>query len=200
MKLHNLLLTAALFVSSAIAFAKDYDDYTWYNESGKNTITVSLTKPKNQNGFKYAVYDVDALARITNEVNADNTIAEKDKADTISQRMNEHVWTLNAVKGGTAYTKITLPKGEDAVRFGVIEYNHNVSSVPNISNNFAFYTTKSTPANTVYFGKLDDMGGGNDKSAEITFGAPLPAPVVTLLIALGFGGALVMYRNRKVKA
>ena len=28
-------------------------------------------------------------------------------------------------------------------------------------------------------------------------GAPLPAPVVTLLIALGFGAALVMYRNRK---
>ena len=30
-----------------------------------------------------------------------------------------------------------------------------------------------------------------------TAGSPLPAPVVTLLIALGFGAALVMYRNRK---
>ena len=28
-------------------------------------------------------------------------------------------------------------------------------------------------------------------------GTPLPAPFVTLLIALGFGAALVMYRNRK---
>ena len=28
-------------------------------------------------------------------------------------------------------------------------------------------------------------------------GSPLPAPLVTLLIALGFGAALVMYRNRK---
>ena len=30
-----------------------------------------------------------------------------------------------------------------------------------------------------------------------TIGQPLPTPVVTLLIALGFGAALVMYRNRK---
>jgi len=42
---------------------------------------------------------------------------------------------------------------------------------------------------------------GNESEGGETFGQPLPAPVVTLLIALALGGALVMYRNRKqVKA
>lgn len=36
---------------------------------------------------------------------------------------------------------------------------------------------------------------------QIAFGQPLPAPLATLLIALGFGAAFVLYRNRKqVKA
>ena len=40
-----------------------------------------------------------------------------------------------------------------------------------------------------------------DKTAQFRFGSPLPTPVVTLLIALGFGAAFMMYRNRKqVKA
>jgi len=58
--------------------------------------------------------------------------------------------------------------------------------------------------NVIYFGKSNWVGKyqngamflmGGEKLDQ--FGAPLPAPVVTLLIALGFGAALVMYRNRK---
>ena len=45
--------------------------------------------------------------------------------------------------------------------------------------------------NTIVF----DDGQGN--KAKVTFGEPLPTPVITLLIALGFGAAFVMYRNRK---
>ena len=46
---------------------------------------------------------------------------------------------------------------------------------------------------------LFDDGKGN--TAKVTFGSPLPTPIITLLIALGFGAAFVMYRNRKqVKA
>ena len=56
----------------------------------------------------------------------------------------------------------------------------------------------------LYFGKSNWIGSKNNgalflisgKKAD-TMGSPLPAPVVTLLIALGFGAALVMYRNRK---
>ena len=42
---------------------------------------------------------------------------------------------------------------------------------------------------------------GSESEGGGVVGSPLPAPVVTLLIALFFGAALVMYRNRKqVKA
>ena len=37
----------------------------------------------------------------------------------------------------------------------------------------------------------------NRTDPEIAFGQPLPAPLATLLIALGFGALFVMYRNRK---
>ena len=39
--------------------------------------------------------------------------------------------------------------------------------------------------------------GIHGSESKGTMGAPLPAPVVTLLIALAFGGALVMYRKHK---
>lgn len=202
MKLHNLLLTAALFVTAAAAFAgakttKDYDDYTWFNGSKKNVVEVTLTKFNNQNGFKYAVYDVDALERITAEVNADASIKDNKKSGVIAERMKGYIWDLKAKKNGSAVTTITLPKDATAVRFGVIEYNHSVYSVPNVSDSqFHFYTLGDTPANVVLYGK-PGKGGGNDKSAQISFGAPLPTPVVTLLIALAFGAGFVMYRNRK---
>lgn len=54
---------------------------------------------------------------------------------------------------------------------------------------------------------LAELDTGNNVRAYFgiygkeSFGSPLPTPVVTLLIALGFGAAFVMYRNRKqVKA
>ena len=41
----------------------------------------------------------------------------------------------------------------------------------------------------------------SNQDPQIAFGQPLPTPIATLLIALGFGAAFVMYRNRKsVKA
>ena len=58
--------------------------------------------------------------------------------------------------------------------------------------------------NCIYFGKSNWLGKYNNGAMfvdGVPAGSPLPAPVVTLLIALGFGAALVMYRNRKqVKA
>ena len=213
MKLRNLLLTAALFLSSAVAFAapkatKDYDDYSWLNESGMRTIKVTLNQlSANQNGFSYAVYDVDALARITKEVYEDDSIKSNKKEKEIENRMKSYIWVLNEAKGAnaTSDTFISLDKDNTEVRFGVIEYNGqpknvNVSSVPNISKNgFHFYTLSEDPNNVVYYGKTGtgENGTGNDKSAQIIFGAPLPTPVVTLLIALAFGTGFMMYRNRK---
>ena len=60
----------------------------------------------------------------------------------------------------------------------------------------------------LYFGKSNWINSYNNGAIFLisgkkmdSMGAPLPTPVVTLLIALGFGAAFVMYRNRKqVKA
>ena len=201
MKLRNLLLTAALFVSSAVAFAgsKDYEDYSWNNSEKLSTVNVTLQKFGTQGGFSYAVYDIDALNRITAEVNADTSIKKNQKEKEINKRMESYIWELkDPGENDTSVTTIALKNGTYVANFGVI--GKGVYSVPNVSNQFHFYTTEETPANVVYFGKSSDSGHGNDKSARISFGAPLPAPVVTLLIALGFGAALVMYRNRKVNA
>ena len=200
MKLRNLLLTAALFLTAGIAFAdsfENYADYSWNNKENWNKIDVTLTKFQNQEGFDYAVYDVDAY----NEIVAGKTFNnENQKAKYALEELKKinKVWDLrDPGKNNSLVTVINLPKDTSVANFGVIA-KEKIYSVPNISNNFYFYQLSSTPANTVYFGKLvSDSGEGNDKSAEVTFGQPLPAPVVTLLIALAFGGAFVMYRNRK---
>ena len=215
MKLHNLLLTAALFLSAATAFADtkkatDYDDYSWFNGSQKNTVEVTLKQlSANQGGFSYAVYDVNAMNKITKDVKADTSIKNNKKDDEIMKRMKDggYIWDLGKAQGtdATKVITITLEEGKNNVRFGVIEYNGqlknvNVSSVPNTSTNgFHFYTLNENPSNVVYYGKTGTGadGKGNEKSAQITFGAPLPTPVVTLLIALAFGAGFVMYRNRK---
>ena len=229
MKLHNLLLTAVLFLSAGAALAKNPHDnqesaaytpsehpYTWTNTDNWSKIDVTLTKFQNQEGFKYAVYDTkisSALIAKFNEIKAvvenDETIAKDNKLTVIVDRLHEagynNVWLLNEPAKGngkgessSAVTVIQLPEGTSVEEFGVIEYNHSVFSDVNTTHNFFFYTNDSVPANTVFYGKTySDSGSGNDKSAKVTFGQPLPAPVVTLLIALGFGAALVMYRNRK---
>ncbi len=206
MKLHNLLLTAALFVSSAVAFAAseavDYSDYSWYNESGKNTINVTLTQFDNQWGFTYAVYDVNEYNKVI-EGKTFNSLKKEQEYAFAKLKDAGKIWNLTKPehKNGSAVTKITLPSDKTKVTFGVICYNQDVTSVPNVSKNYYFYNLKDSPHNTVYYGFINgNEGGGNDKAAQVTFGAPLPAPVMTLLIALGFGAALVMYRNRKVKA
>ena len=158
---------------------------------------MTLTKFQNQEGFDYAVYDVDAY----NEIVAGKTFNnENQKAKYALDELKKinKVWELrDPGNNNSLVTVINLPKDTSVANFGVIA-KEKIYSVPNISNNFYFYQLSSTPANTVYFGKLvSDSGEGNDKSAEVTFGQPLPAPVVTLLIALAFGGAFVMYRNRK---
>ena len=66
---------------------------------------------------------------------------------------------------------------------------------------FYFNTSNSSPSARIIFTPVEAGNGtGTDDTNSGTVGSPLPAPVVTLLIALGFGAALVMYRNRKAKA
>lgn len=208
MKLRNLLLTAALFVTATATFAKsfqDYDDYIWTNKEKLSTVNVSLRKFQNQTGYSYSVFDVDAAKSILAKANAAgitfNNENQRSKYVIDELKKQNKIWDLkNPGKNNVVTTAIVSPKGTYVEHFGVIE--QKVLSVPNISNNYYFYQFMDTPENIVFYGyPTENEGHGNDLSAQITFGAPLPAPVVTLLIALGFGAALVMYRNRKqVKA
>ncbi|MBP5294109.1 MAG: hypothetical protein J6Y95_00135 [Lachnospiraceae bacterium] len=207
MKLRNLLITAALFLSAGITFAgsQDYDDYSWNNQSRWTKIDVTLTKFKNQTDYQYSVYDVDAYNKILNDAIAkgEKFNNENQKANYVIPKLAEanKVWDLrDPGQNNSLVTVINLPEGTTVENFGVIGKD-KVSSVPNISNNFYFYQLSDTPANTVYFGKIgSDSGHGNDRAAKVTFGQPLPTPVVTLLIALALGAGFVMYRNRKQQA
>jgi hypothetical protein len=229
MKLRNLLLIAALFLSAGAAFATNPHNqeeantyipsehpYTWTNTQNWSKVDVTLTKFQQQEGFKYAVYDtknssdlISKFNEIKAVVEADENIAKDNRLNVIVDRLHaagyNNIWLLKEPAKGngknqssSAVTVIQLPEETSVEEFGVIEYNHSVFSDKNITNNFFFYTNDSVSANTVFYGKVySDSGDGNNKSARVTFGQPLPAPIVTLLIALGFGAALVMYRNRK---
>lgn len=201
MKLRNLLLTSALFLAAGAAFAEsfvNYEDYSWNNKNNKKTIEVTLTKFENQGGFTYSVYDVDAYNQIVDGKSFNNENQKSKYALDELKKINK-VWDLkDPGANNSLVTVIDLPEGTSVANFGVIG-KEKIYSVPNISNNSYFYQLDGTPANIVYFGAITptNNGLGNDRSAMVTFGQPLPAPLVTLLIALGFGAALVMYRNRK---
>ena len=104
--------------------------------------------------------------------------------------------------------QFSVPVPDEIVEIGLTGGNGNGNFTESIyvksaTNGNDFYTIGE--GNVIYFGKGNWIGKYNNGAMFLVggepFGAPLPAPVVTLLIALGFGAALVMYRNRKqVKA
>lgn len=77
----------------------------------------------------------------------------------------------------------------------------DVSSITNIANADGDLFYRITDENIfLAFGTATTNEEGavvRNGDPEIAFGQPLPAPLATLLIALGFGAAFVMYRNRK---
>ena len=194
MKLRSLLLTAALFVSAGFAFAGnsidesiyDISDYTWTKTTEGQAVPITLVKG-NQGGFKYAVYDVNAYSEIS----------KMKWKDAVKKYEGKSLWLIDT---GTNYVR--LPEG--VTELGVVAITKGVYSSDNATDKWLFYRTKGSTdfEFSVSFGKpTDDQGGGNNKSAKITFGSPLPTPVVTLLIALALGAGFVMYRGRKqVKA
>ena len=59
MKLHNLVLTAALFLTAGIASAEVFENngnIGWNNSSHDNTVTINVTY-YGQDGFSFAAYD-----------------------------------------------------------------------------------------------------------------------------------------------
>ena len=216
MKLHNLLLTAALFLSAGAVFAtkpsdkQDLEattpsttsvstvkisDFTWTASEYVETVNVNLKKD-GQGGYIYAVYD----ASLYDTLKADplfSNLNPKKNREAAEAKYAGKLWFLDE-----GDNEITL----NGVRtLGVISNSpHTAFSSNNPETGFLFYQQGTLVNNTVYFagnkvsyGKDPNKNGGGTHAADITFGAPLPAPIATLLIALGFGAAFVMYRNRK---
>jgi hypothetical protein len=233
MKLHNILLTAALFISAGIASALDEspaDEETiqsftfntannvyYWQTAGNNTLTVTLMQYKgeatDEDGWTYYAvgYDKDGIAweqalTLENENISGTEITGKDKAALPTYRNGD----FDAYKFDVSFNDKEIEKIGIRGRNG--SGNQNVYSA---DNNQATNKTHFSDQNTetvLFFGKNQFQNG--TIAAVITaggsyvnngnggnMGAPLPAPVATLLIALGFGAALLMYRNRKqVKA
>ena len=174
MKLRSLLLTAALFLSTAAAFAEIVSvdpgpGWYWQMPDGETSLTVTLTKNKGAN-WHYGLYSLNS-AWETELDNGENEISLDEGVTQVG------VWAYQGNGGGA-------PEKKDAYSAGAI------------SNGAGFHF--SNTGTVISFGKESDKASVDfGENGGGTFGAPLPTPVATLLIALGFGAALVMYRNRK---
>ena len=165
-----------------------WDDYSLcgYDKDGKLIATEKLTVAENQTALSAA----DAMKGLDIDDEIKNNIAHFTGTHTAYQF---------AVNFGTDVASIGLVGGNNK--------NHLVYSITNNkTNNGLFFSAIDENGDAVYLGKdqwsstLNFNNGAVFLVAE-TVGSPLPAPVTTLLIALAFGAAFVVYRNRKqVKA
>ena len=225
MKLRNLLLTAALFISASAAFAIEASTHTHFTTMPRTpgmknlSITVFRMNGETDDGWSYTVYGYtkDANGNIINS--ATTTLATFDGKTTPWVRDDELIdQAIASIEGLPAdirtglmnnavnYYKLTIavPDTIDELGFkggaGGGNTTTSISDNPATNGNHFF---SYGDGNVIYFGKNQFIPGYNNGAVIVaeTVGSPLPAPVVTLLIALVFGSALVMYRNRKqVKA
>jgi len=241
MKLHNLLLTAALFVSASIASAVEepesylsfqtgtntvnHNTYTTYYltpAAGSNTLDVTLLQyagnaNKEKGWTYYAIgYKTDGTTAWEKALTLEN--ARKEGSGITGGGI-----TLTAEQQAFAES-IGTPEDGDSIKayMFTVTYDNEVtasiafegrngdakklvSSFVNTAatNDFHFSDIENTDS-ILLFGKNEFTGtdvkgmiSTNGIPEASVVGSPLPAPLVTLLIALGFGAALVMYRNRK---
>ncbi len=237
MKLHNLLLSAALLltIGAASAFAADpatedtltETTYTlntptnggfYYATSGNNTLTVTLlqyagTAESTQGWTYYAVgYKADGTTKTFEQaLTLDNTnVTGRELTDaeiaTLKTYRTPDGDGLHAYEFTVSFDAETTEKIGFAGRNGAD--NKLVYSPINEAPSNGYHFSDKGTESILFFGKKE-FKNGNLKAQIMSsaayvngenggaMGAPLPAPVVTLLIALGFGAALVMYRNRK---
>ncbi len=195
MKLHNLIITAALFLTAGIASAAptyndgnliiDYENATslnqnivynartnyWRTTSEEPTYRASISlSVKGNDDFVYELYQVGG----TWSKELENTGWQTVQLPVLS--------TLDGAN--TTYAlRVSDYVTEPNLIFHSVHANYQ-SAYSYVGNSTVDFTTGS-------------FSNPSDKKAQFIFGSPLPTPVVTLLIALGFGAAFVMYRNRK---
>ena len=226
MKLRNLLLVAALFFSAGAAFAEEpvtqddvlqttYDFGTttkgyYYSTNGNNALTVTLLQyagtAVDESGWTYFVvgYKADGTTQTFYEpltLSNENITGRELTADEIAA-----LTTYRSPGDDKLYAyEFTVPFDESVTeKIGFAGRNGSdgklVYSIVNVAKENDFHFSDKTTKSILFFGKNDFENGklkAQIMSDGIVVGSPLPAPVVTLLIALGFGAMLVMYRNRK---
>ena len=235
MKLHNLLLAAALFLSAGTAaFAVDpaTPQQFFSIEKTDNMKTLDIYMFRMNEGWNYSIsgYTAETPEGGVEDDESEPTLVlsyksnlsgtqyleakTKKKVQAFIKAMDKNdlpedttlLASLN--QHATSVYHFSVPIPEDVEEIGLVGGNGNGNTTDSIYNKSAingsdFYVVD----NVVYFGKAQWIDHYNNGAVFVVgvkgtpVGSPLPTPVVTLLIALGLGAALVMYRNRKqVKA
>ena len=220
MKLRNLLLVSALFLSASVAFAKPKTDTSSVSdfltmEVSEDTNTLNIRMFRMNEGWNYYVNGYTQGEGNTKELAYSSLLSKDDKylvtsdkakiksiiagmenlPDDVRAGLNQHALGIY---------EFTVPVPDEVVEIGLSGGNGKGAFVESVwqktsTSGNDFWTIGD--GNIIYMGKGNWIGQYNNGAMFLVggepFGAPLPAPVVTLLIALGFGAALVMYRNRK---
>ena len=176
------VLASALLVVSNIASAAIVNTteggFSYKNVEKSKSIIVTVERADDAKDWQYGIY----YTRLNGtESFMSGNLAEGSNYIVIPTDVQDvGVWAVNG--GGN----LSAP--------GVAK--HVVYSFVNNKTNPGFnFSMTEVGSNTFVFGK-----NGGVKGSVSVFGAPLPTPVVTLLIALGLGAAFVLYRNRKQQA
>jgi hypothetical protein len=247
MKLHNLLLTAALAFSATPVFAAftyevirtGYDQYNppgqnqdsfykiqvtggtgdiyisdWIDNIGDSHQEDSLTEKGIQHIGYYYIDSKDQSKIQTSNIMAVGTDIKPIEVESMKSPWNDNVIKRYAYKLGTFtegdVIEIYMDDVNGSVRSNTTKYmgayGEGVPVVDQLvfyQNNYNWDLTRSLMplaaldtgnGHRVFFGIYGSASEGGGKEV---IGQPLPAPIVTLLIALGFGAALMIYRNRK---
>jgi len=178
----SAVIASALLVVSNIASAAIVNTseggFSYKNVEKSPSIIVTVDRADDAQGWQYGIY-----------------YTKLDGTEYMSSNLKE----------GT--TRITLPKGLKDVGVWAVNGGGNLTA-PGVAKHivYSFVNNETDPgfnfsmtevgSNTFVFGKDSD----GVKGTVTVSGAPLPTPVVTLLIALGLGAAFVLYRSRKQQA
>lgn len=234
MKLHNLLLTAALFLSAGAAFAGSavsYNDFTSMTTNQySGTIDILAFEMNGSGNWKYYLYgnptetgaslyqrelDVstanEVLAAKNNEVTAALNSLDLSAADRAMVEKAHVIYKVSIPFDDKAISALGFsgsnPGGHTA--FATFTDMETIYSAP-ANNGMGFSGEELNAGQALVYGKWVGNNNGALFLVSVTApttppviddttpqGNPLPAPITTLLIALAFGGAFMMYRNRK---
>ena len=223
MKLRNLLIVSALFLSASVAFAKPKnnttsvsDFITMERDADTNTLNVRMFRMNNgwsyyvdgytqgENGavltYRSTLSESNGTLVANTKTAIDAAIAKMDLPEDVASGLSQYAHSIY---------DFSIPVTDDIVEIGLAGGNGKGAFVESIwqraaTNGNDFWTIGED--GLIYMGKGNWIGQYNNGAMFLvggsseTFGQPLPAPVVTLLIALALGGALVMYRSRKQQA